>query len=258
MAASPPFSSVSAFPLSVSVFFASSASSHSTGLLSIMGREAAAGSGSRVALAAAAWGADSEEGKVYDDAGPLGWFLVLKKVEVDDGGGGGFLGYFLCSGKEKKYRWWLNYSVGVVLQSPPFSPPLLLLFFSSLLSARFFPSVFFSVFSVSSPLFCPFSPPSSRCLSQRSWVLFIEPRAWLFTVLMGSSRLVGHWARLPRFGSHRFSSRCVVGGRPVCSVGGLQAREGPAKSKQKLLFPSSPLHVRGKKKEEQYFGLHPP
>jgi hypothetical protein len=68
-------------------FFASSASSHSTGLLSITGREAAAGSGSRVALAAAAWGADSEEGKVYDDAGPLGWFLVLKKVEVDDGGG---------------------------------------------------------------------------------------------------------------------------------------------------------------------------
>ena len=65
------------------------------------GREAAAGSGSRVALVVAAWGADSGEGKVYDDAGPLGWFLVLKKVEVD-GGGGGFLGYFLCSGKERK------------------------------------------------------------------------------------------------------------------------------------------------------------
>ena len=42
-------------------FFASSASSHSTGLLSLTGREVAAGSGSRVALAAAAWGADSEE-----------------------------------------------------------------------------------------------------------------------------------------------------------------------------------------------------
>jgi len=65
-------------------------------------------------------------------------------------------------------------------------------FFSSLLSARFFPSVFFLCFFVSSPLFCPFPPPSSRCLSQRSWFLFIEPRAWLFTVLMGSSRLVGH------------------------------------------------------------------
>ena len=45
----------------LSLFFASSASSHGTGLLSITGREAAAGSGSRVALAAAAWGADSEE-----------------------------------------------------------------------------------------------------------------------------------------------------------------------------------------------------
>ena len=103
-------------------------------------------------------------------------------------------------------------------------------------------------------LFLLFHPLWYQC----SWVLFIEPRAWLFTVLMGSSRLVGHWARLPRFGSHRFSSRCVVGGRPVCSVGGLQARESPTKFKQKLLFPSSPLHVRGKKKEEQYFGLHPP
>jgi hypothetical protein len=47
--------------LCLSLFFASSASSHGTGLLSITGREAAAGSGSRVALAAAAWGADSEE-----------------------------------------------------------------------------------------------------------------------------------------------------------------------------------------------------
>ena len=133
------------------------------------GREAAAGSGSRVALAAAAWGADSEEGKVYDDAGPLGWFLVLKKVEVDDGGGGGFLGYFLCSGKEKKYRWWLNYSVGVVLQSPPFSPPLLLLFFSSLLSARFFPSVF--------SLFFSFLPLSS--------VRFLLPPLGVFLSVLG-------------------------------------------------------------------------
>jgi hypothetical protein len=139
-------------------------------------------------------------------------------------------------------------------------PPLLLLLFFLLSPLCPFLSLcfFFSVFFVSSPLFCPFPPPSSRCLSQRSWFLFIEPRAWLFTVLMGSSRLVGHWARLPRFGSHRFSGRCVVGGRPVCSVGGLQAREAPTKFKQKLLFPSSPLHVRGKKKEEQYFGLRPP
>jgi len=154
--------------LCLSLFFASSASSHGTGLLSITGREAAAGSGSRVALAAAAWGADSEEGKVYDDAGPLGWFLVLKKVEVDDGGSGGFLGYFLCSGKEKKYRWWLNYSVGVVLQSPPFSPPLLLLFFLLSPLCPFLSLCFFSVFFVSSPLFCPFPP-----LSSPSCVLFL-------------------------------------------------------------------------------------
>ena len=82
--------------------------------------------------------------------------------------------------------------------------------------------------------------------------LFIEPRAWLFTVLMGSSRLVGHWARLPRFGSPRFSGRCTAGGRPVCSVGGLQAREGPTKFKQKPLFSFFPAAMfGGKKKEEQ-------
>jgi hypothetical protein len=54
---------------------------------------------------------------------------------------------------------------------------------------------------------------------------------------MGSSRLVGHWARLPKFGPPpRFSGRCAVGGRPLCSVGGLQAREG---KKFKLKHPFS-------------------
>ena len=47
---------------------------------------------------------------------------------------------------------------------------------------------------------------------------------------MGSSRLVGHWARLPRFGRW-----CAVGSRPLCPVGGLQAREWPAKFKKKKL-----------------------
>jgi len=28
----------------------------------------------------------------------------------------------------------------------------------------------------------------------------------------------------------RFSGRCAVGGRPLCPVGGLQARERPAKN----------------------------
>jgi len=43
-----------------------------------------------------------------------------------------------------------------------------------------------------------------------------------------------------------------VRGRPVCSVGGLQAREGPAKFKQKPLFSFFPAAMfGGKKKEEQ-------
>ena len=104
-------------------------------------------------------------------------------------------------------------------------------------------SLFFSVFRFS---------PSFRFLLlpyQCSWVLFIEPRAWLFTVLMGSSRLVGHWARLPRFGSPRFSGRCAAGGRPVCLVGGLQAREGPKKFKQKPLFSFFPAAMFGGEEE---------
>ena len=65
---------------------------------------------------------------------------------------------------------------------------------------------------------------------------------------MGSSRPVGHWARLPTLGPPpRLSGRCAVGGRPLCSVGGLQARErGRQKFQKKApFFPSSPLHVRG-------------
>jgi hypothetical protein len=60
---------------------------------------------------------------------------------------------------------------------------------------------------------------------------------------MGGSRLVGHWARLPRFGGW-----CAVVGRPLCPVGGLQAREWPAEIQIKAsLSPSSPLRDRGKK-----------
>jgi hypothetical protein len=66
---------------------------------------------------------------------------------------------------------------------------------------------------------------------------------------MGSNRLVGHWARLPRSAPpSQLSGRCAVGGRPLCPVGGLQAREWPAKIQKKAsLFPSSPLRDRGKK-----------
>jgi len=85
-----------------------------------------------------------------------------------------------------------------------------LVFFSVL--PRFFPSVFFCFFrffpSLLSffflfPLFPSFllSPSNSLfrvffsvplCPFSTFLVLFIEPRAWLFTALMGSSRLIGH------------------------------------------------------------------
>jgi hypothetical protein len=46
----------------------------------------------------------------------------------------------------------------------------------------------------------------------------------------------------------RLSGRCAVGGRPLCPVGGLQAREWPTEIQIKAkLFPSSPLRDRGKK-----------
>ena len=52
--------------------------------------------------------------------------------------------------------------------------------------------------------------------------------------------------RLPRFGGW-----CAVGGRPLCPVGGLQAREWPAKIQIKAtLFPSSPLRDRGEEDEQ--------
>ena len=69
-----------------------------------------------------------------------------------------------------------------------------------------------------------------------------------------SRRLVGHWVLLSRFGSPGFlaGARRVVG---QCLRSAVQRRgasgwwprgeKGPAKFKRKLLFPSSPLHVRG-------------
>jgi hypothetical protein len=103
------------------------------------------------------------------------------------------------------------------------SPPLL---FSS-------PSVFPP--SVFSPLFLSF------LFSQRSWPLFIEAKdAVFFTALMGGSRLVGHWARLPRFGGW-----CAMGGRPLCPVGGLQARVAGKNSKKSNPFSLLPRCVIG-------------
>jgi len=126
-------------------------------------------------------------------------------------------------------------------------------FFYVFLSSRFLSS--FGSSSLSPLFFCfvLLLPPLSSLLS---FFCFSPPfvSAFLasiyrgqgrcfFTALMGGSRLVGHWARLPRFGGW-----CAVVGRPLCSVGGLQAREWPAEIQIKAsLSPSSPLRDRGKK-----------
>ena len=141
-----------------------------------------------------------------------------------------------------------------------FLPFLLLLWFSFPPPFPFFrftllPLPFLSLsvfFPFSSPLLCSsrfffspsvhFSPSLLLC-----WLLFIEPSEWLFAVEHGEQP-AGHWARLPTLGPPpRLSGRCAVGGRPLCSVGGLQARErGRQKFQKKApFFPSSPLHVRG-------------
>jgi hypothetical protein len=85
-----------------------------------------------------------------------------------------------------------------------------------------------------------------------SWLLFIEPVGVAFAVAHGSGSR-GGWSAI---GCYCRGSAPTAWGLGL--VDGLQAREAPTKFKQKLLFPSSPLHVWGKKKEEQYFGLHPP
>ena len=194
-------------------------------------------------------------------------------------GGGGFLRFWRCCGGS----WWrrlvhgqrlpaalrLFPTVWFVLSVPPFLfvfsvsfvfglvlplfPFLFSVFFRSslfLLSPSFYLllslSSVFSFFLPVSPLFFLFSflslfslffPPllsaflasiyrgQGRCFLQLSW---------------GSSRLVGHWARLPRFGGW-----CAVDGRPLCPVGGLQAREWPAKFKLKLPFLLLPRCVIG-------------
>jgi len=130
-------------------------------------------------------------------------------------------------------------------------------FLSSRSSSLFFFSLFllspsFYLFLSLSSVFS-FSPsprlfPSSMLLC---WFLFIEPSEWLCTALIGSSRSVGHWARLPRLGPPpRFSGKCAVGGRPLCPVGGLQAREWPAKKfKQKLPFFLLPRCMFGGEEE---------
>jgi hypothetical protein len=60
---------------------------------------------------------------------------------------------------------------------------------------------------------------------------------------MGSSRLVGHWARLPRFGSPR-----RVVGQCVRSVGSRRER-GPCEIQMKAPFPLLPAVMFGGEEE---------
>jgi hypothetical protein len=67
---------------------------------------------------------------------------------------------------------------------------------------------------------------------------------------MGSSRVIGHWARLPRFGSTRFSSRCVVG-QCVRSVGSRREKDRQKIQIKASFFLLPRCMFGGKKKEEQ-------
>ena len=114
----------------------------------------------------------------------------------------------------------------------------------------FLSSRFLSSFGSSSlsPLFL-FSPsPPSPC-SRRSWGPIYRAKGVALYCSHGEQPAGRPLARLPRSGPPpRLSGRCAVGGRPLCPVGGLQAREWPAKIQIKAkLFPSSPLRDRGKK-----------
>ena len=97
------------------------------------------------------------------------------------------------------------------------------LFFSFFPISLLFPS--FSFF-LSSPLL--FSSAFLASIYRGQGCCFLQ-LSW------GSSRLVGHWARLPRFGGW-----CAVVGRPLCPVGGLQARVAGKNSKKSNLFSFFP------------------
>jgi len=126
-------------------------------------------------------------------------------------------------------------------------------FLSSIFFYVFLSSRFLSSFGSSSlsPLFFCFLLllrllPSPVLLTSALGVLFIEPRAWLCTALMGSSRLVGHWrdcqgpAPLPGF---LVGARWVVG-HCVRSVGS-RRESGRQKFKLKQNFFLLPRCVIG-------------
>jgi len=161
---------------------------------------------------------------------------------------------------------------------PPFVLCFLSLSFSPLssFSLVFFPPVFLSFgspfffspvslfwFFRSPPLSSVFSfssPPSvlflSLSFSFRSWgSIYRAQGVALYMLSWGAAG----WSAIGRDcqGSApppRFSGRCAVGGRPLCPVGGLQAREWPAKIQKKKSFPFSFFPAAcsgGKKKDEQ-------
>ena len=138
------------------------------------------------------------------------------------------------------------------LPFPLFSQSVFLssVFFYVFLSSRFLFSfgssslspLFFLFFSFFLPSLLSFFPPllSSLPSAFLGSIYRGQGRCFFLTALMGSSRLVGHWARLPRFGGW-----CAVGGRPLCPVGGLQARVAGKNSKKSNPFSLLPRCVIG-------------
>jgi len=138
---------------------------------------------------------------------------------------------------------------------PSSLPVTLLCFFSfsSLPSLSFVLSLPLSLlcffrFLLASPLYSLPLPSLLLC-----WLLFIEPSEWLFAVEHGGAAgrsAIGRDCSAP---PPRLSGRCAVGGRPLRPVGGLQAREWPAKiSKKSFPFSFFPAACSGgKKKDEQ-------
>ena len=101
-------------------------------------------------------------------------------------------------------------------------------------------------------LFCLCPLPLLSSFTSAFGVLFIEPKAWLCTTLMGSNRLVGHWCDCqgpaPPLGF--LVGAWWVVGHCVRSVGS-KRESGRQNSKKKAsLFPSSPLRDRGEEDEQ--------
>ena len=199
-------------------------------------------------------------------------------------GGGGFLRFWRCCGGS----WWrrlvhgqrlpaalrLFPTVWFILSVPPFLfvfsvsfvfglvlplfPLLFAVFFRSplfLLSPSFylFPSLssVFSFFPCSSPLFSslffspsPFIAAVLAVIYRAKWVS-LYCGAWGATGRSAMGRDCQGAAPPPRL-----SGRCAVGGRPLCPVGGLQARVAGKNSKKSNLFSFFPAAWSGEEDEQ--------